>query len=277
MSVQDSCFAGGVTAAVQGTGGHTWEYLGASLADDTTPAPGPNSFTSALIDALRRLLDDCAGASFTTMDLQNALIEEQKKRASREDPPRHVKNGVLLTRSKENKRRIELRPLKADMPYFTNKKVHSYLTLRIELLQDELTNEEFDDLAKRVSRAVRKAKTKTRRVDYLGIQPRSKLLLSKTVNRLRTISGAFGVRSMLQVASDKAIVEAQPAKPGIFVVLGRVSPRQHAHKLIILLYRPWSLIVVGGLMMLAFARLFMSQGLLEAIHYLPASWPILPR
>lgn len=263
LTIMDSCFAGGVTAAVKETNGYTHEYLGACEANSTTPAPGPDSFTRALIASLQRLLKERRGQSFTTLDLQRVLTEEQKNRAK---SPKQVKKGILLTRSSENRRRIELRPLKSEEPYFTSEKVHSYLNLRIELLQETLTYDELGDLAKRVSEAVRESKAKTRRVDHLGQQPRGKPSFQKTISKVKTIQGTFGMKSLLQIATDDAVADAQDRRPGIYAVFGWISPRFHPHKLIILLYRPWPLLMLGVLVMLALARLLTNLGVLEVLR-----------
>ncbi|KAF2002303.1 hypothetical protein P154DRAFT_521115 [Amniculicola lignicola CBS 123094] len=47
--------------------------MAASPRYETTPAPGPHSFTTALIQALRKLLDECNGQNFTTMKLMDEI------------------------------------------------------------------------------------------------------------------------------------------------------------------------------------------------------------
>jgi hypothetical protein len=56
LAILDCCYAGG---AHKGSTRHTrtYELLAACSKDDTTPAPGPNSFTSRLLNAIEKSLD----------------------------------------------------------------------------------------------------------------------------------------------------------------------------------------------------------------------------
>ena len=246
LTIMDSCFAGGVTALVDGEYGRTYEYLGASDEKLTTPRPGRTSFTRALINALGRLLKERRGQSFTTLDLQRVVVEEQNRLL----PSKKVKKGVLLSRSNENKRRLELRPSKEQDKYFTGDTVRAYLNLRIELQQYTLSNEELDDLAKLISGAVLRSKAKTRRIDHIGLQSREKRSLQKTAGHFKTWKNFLQPTGILPQATEMATLEARDNRPGVYAVFGWISPHLRPHNLIIRIYRPWPLWIFAGLLMM---------------------------
>lgn len=68
----DCCAAGNLGRDIGARGGwahRAFEFLGATSAEETTPEPGPNSFTTGLIWALEQLTDD----GFTTSELLDKL------------------------------------------------------------------------------------------------------------------------------------------------------------------------------------------------------------
>jgi hypothetical protein len=266
LTIMDSCFAGGVSSVVEKKYGRTYEYLGASKANTTTQAPGPKSFTRALISSLKQLLRDRKGQAFTIHDLQIILSEQQYRRGNK---------GVLFPRSENNSRRIELRPIKRETTYFDDSKIHAYLNLRIELKQSELSNEELDQLAKLVSRAVRDSEAQTRRVDLLSLEQRTPPSWQKavqSVNTMRNGLNAFGVQNTLSKVAEKEARNVRMNRPGLYAVVGWMSPRLHPHSLTILLQRPWSIIFLGGVFSLMAVRLVTAPGIFKRLFGGAGSW-----
>ncbi|KAF2419042.1 hypothetical protein EJ08DRAFT_44677 [Tothia fuscella] len=163
----DACFAGAVKAVVQRENKRSYEYLGACAAEKVTASPGGKSFTTALMQSLEQLLENSPRQSFTTTDLHRTI---KGKRFMTVSEP------CLLCRSAYDDRRIRLAPLKKTERYFDTTWIAKYLNLRIELKQETLTSEEVEDLAKRVSGAVRNSIAKTRRVDFVRLEsPKPKI------------------------------------------------------------------------------------------------------
>ena len=69
LLIFDCCHAGLLR---RDRGCHTFEFLGACEKEETTPPPGHNSFTRALIWALGRMADEKPGG-FTTLHLKNKI------------------------------------------------------------------------------------------------------------------------------------------------------------------------------------------------------------
>jgi hypothetical protein len=239
LAIMDSCFAGGVSAIIQGEAGRTYEYLAPSKPYQPTNAPGDKSFTRALINSLNRLLEEKQGQPFTTLDLQTTLSTQKSRKGKG--------YGFLVPRSRYNSRRIELRPMWQDPTYFDGSKIHAYLNLRIELKQDDLSEDELKNLAKLVSRAVKESRAQTRRVDLLSLEARPPLSLRNAVKQ--TMSMRQGILAMGKKNTD-SVAEAGGAtallgEPGVYAVFGWMSTRLRPHTLTIVLERPWSLLFVG--------------------------------
>lgn len=84
----------------------SFEYLAATAAMESTPVPGPDSFTSALIHALETLVEEKEEGRFTTVELLN--------RIKLHEPFPKDQTPVLSDRElKSAAGRIMLHPLKA--------------------------------------------------------------------------------------------------------------------------------------------------------------------
>ena len=83
-----------------------FEYLAATKEMASTPVPGKDSFTSALIYALEALVEEQQGGRFTTVELLNKI---------KEDAPHFPKNQTPVLSDREEKTsagRIMLHPLR---------------------------------------------------------------------------------------------------------------------------------------------------------------------
>lgn len=178
LVILDCCYASDIQRNL--THGHkTYELLAASSRNNTTPRPGPKSFTSDLIKSLRELLKDFSGNHFTTYDL---LTKISPKRPIGLEPVLHNRRFRIDTALPS--RHIRLAPHKPQdekctegfPPHHTDV---ANLTLAFELDQRLLDRDEIVRLAKGLPAVFKKAKIPLRRVRFRGIEPRASPLRHK--------------------------------------------------------------------------------------------------
>jgi hypothetical protein len=181
--ILDACFAGNMKEAIpQRDLGRAYEVLAACPPGKSTAPPGSRSFTNSLVHCLKEMVD--TEPSFTVSRLFAAI----GKRAERQGRP-----ADFWSRSSNQQRSIRLAPLpkSADEPdlsptsrkrYFDEKQIPQYLNIRIELKKDgQPSQDEIEDLAHKVSLAVKDAIIPTRRVDYVSIESRAKQSFRRVV------------------------------------------------------------------------------------------------
>jgi len=167
LTILDTCYSSNL--AKSGKEEHrTFELLSACAIDSTTAAPGNNSFTRALIDALNRLLKQHGEKGFTTFHLNQAVLLDKR---------RHDTPSQLWFRLQHHGRHIHLSPLKPEkdrekkarmLPFLPR----GYLTLRFVLRDETLTQEQIEFLTKQLSKAFNnKLLVGLSRIDWLGIRP----------------------------------------------------------------------------------------------------------
>ena len=252
----DACFAGNVRAKVERLYGRTYEYLGACGLERTTASPGEHSFTTALVASLKELRARTNTGTFTTADLMRA-VEERSTRQN--NPP------ILISRAEINDRHILLSPHWQTRPdqanYFTESYIPAYLTLRIELTQERLSPEEVEDLARKVSAAVRDSKVQTRRVDWLRLSSREK---ANWKNIAKLFHGASAFRNTSRPALDTVPENVEPDvlidEPGILARFYYVDPWKHLHTGTITLLQPWPRIIGMGLAIAVLTSLYFHRG-----------------
>jgi hypothetical protein len=225
LTILDTCYS----SNLQKTGKEdtrTFELLSACTIDNTTAAPGPNSFTRALIDALKELLkelvEDNKEGSFTTFHLNQRINQ---------NPARHDTQSQLWFRLKHHDRHIRLAPLKRPREAVNRislpKPPRGYLTLRFALRDDTLNREQIDYLANILSKAFKNKKSLVlRKIDWLGLKParttefgRTALAMfavtqwRKFVNKKREdrmrLDGAIGIA----IPSEPATTQSTPSSP----------------------------------------------------------------
>lgn len=144
--------------------------MSACAFDSTTASPGENSFTRALIDALKELLDEHKDGVFSTFQLNQRINLNPVRR----DTP-----SQLWYRLKHHERHIRLAPLKPEQDRLMRRPSlrhppRGYLTLRFALRDDSLNQVQIEDLTKKLSKAFRSPKLSLvglRRIDWLGLRP----------------------------------------------------------------------------------------------------------
>jgi len=135
LLIMDCCFASDLMRN-QIELGRTFEMLAASAIGDTTPQPGPDSFTRCLIKHLEALADSCPDG-FTTRDIEDCMKKERGSEAPQ-----------LWRRIPGSSRHIRLRKL---MPQESRSGVpahETYLSLGFYLEKKGISKTQIEGLTK---------------------------------------------------------------------------------------------------------------------------------
>jgi len=165
LTILDTCYSSNIAKSGKEET-RTFELLSACAINATTAAPGENSFTRALIDALKQLLDMFDDRPFTTFHLNQRILLDKR---------RHDTPSQLWFRLQNHERHIRLAPLKKisqrrspSLP----QPPRGYLTLRFALRDESLNQQQIEYLTMNLSKAFnKKALVGLRRIDWLGIKP----------------------------------------------------------------------------------------------------------
>lgn len=167
LTILDTCYSSNLAKSGKEET-RTFELLSACAIDSTTAAPGENSFTRALIDALKELLDQFGDRPFTTFHLNQRILLDKR---------RHDTPSQLWFRLQHHERHIRLAPLKPEpdrrrpAPGLSHLP-RGYLTLRFALRDESLNQQQIEYLTMNLSKAFnKKALVGLRRIDWLGIKP----------------------------------------------------------------------------------------------------------
>ncbi|KAF2466508.1 uncharacterized protein BDR25DRAFT_317532 [Lindgomyces ingoldianus] len=166
LTILDTCYSSNLQKSGK-EDTRTFELLSACAFDSTTASPGENSFTRALIDALKELLQEFEDRSFTTFHLNQRILLNPNRR----DTP-----SQLWFRLKHHERHIRLAPLKPEKERARKPSLRhppkGYLTLRFALRDESLNREQIEYLTRNLSKAFNnKALVGLRRIDWLGLKP----------------------------------------------------------------------------------------------------------
>lgn len=209
LVIMDACFAGNLNVSAKSDLGRAYEVLGACKKGRTTAAPGPKSFTHHLHKSLEDLI--CRYPAFTTADLLSAILEREDRRSNPPD---------LWSRSTNTDRHIRLAPVSDSSPpvhanYFDDKPIAQYLTLRVELKDFHRPSQlQIEELARNVSKAVRDSSIRTRRIDCLGLTPKTFRSLRTAAQMISSVVRFMGFNKTPQnplLTSDEAF---EPRKQG---------------------------------------------------------------
>lgn len=166
LTILDTCYSSNMTkSAKQAT--RKFELLSACPIDQTTAAPGPWSFTRALIDNLKDLTRDYGDRPFSTFHLNQRICMDKH----RLDTPSQLWHRL------PNDQHIMLAPMKPKTERTQSKLAlvrapKGYLTLQFALRDDTLNQVQIEFLTKNLAKAFdNKALIGLRRIDWLGIEP----------------------------------------------------------------------------------------------------------
>jgi hypothetical protein len=167
LTILDTCYSSNITTTKSGKEEtRTFELLSACAINATTAAPGENSFTRALIDALTQLLDVSGERPFTTFHLNQRILLDRR---------RHDTPSQLWFRMQNHEHHIRLAPLKKHTQRRTPslpQPPRGFLTLRFALRDESLNQEQIEYLTMNLSKAFnKKALVGVRRIDWLGMKP----------------------------------------------------------------------------------------------------------
>jgi hypothetical protein len=149
LTILDTCYSSNLVKSSRQEE-KKFELLSACYFDETTAAPGPNSYTRAFIDAAKSFLDNDPKRPISTFSLMQRINQDKR----RIDTPSH-----LWGRSRNpqpNQEHIFLTPLspaKADALHQYRPRAKGYLTLRFGLRDATLNQAQIDYMAKLLTKA----------------------------------------------------------------------------------------------------------------------------
>ncbi|KAF3005027.1 hypothetical protein E8E13_009027 [Curvularia kusanoi] len=166
LTILDACYASNITKSASQTS-KKFELLSACGLDQTTAAPGPNSFTRALIDVLKDLVAEYGDKPFNTFHVNQRVCMDARRR----ECPSHL---WYRLHSDSN---ILLAPLKRTKPHDTQHKAivarnpRGYLTLRFALRDETLNKEQIEVLTRSLAKAFENKKmVGLKKIDWIGIK-----------------------------------------------------------------------------------------------------------
>ena len=161
LFIVDACFASNIVKAIQPADSRAYELLCASSLDKPTEAPGPQSFTTALISSLKTLLSESGDTPFITKQLCDKINLH---------PKRFPRPCQLWQFNHQYHRTIEWLPLKRTLDErkkeFSHDKTRAFLDLRLSLTVDCLDEKQINELSKALCNAATKNKTPVRSIDW---------------------------------------------------------------------------------------------------------------
>lgn len=166
LTILDTCYASNLVKKSSSREPKKFELVAACPIDQTTASPGKYSFTRALIDGLKELLDEHKDPISTFRIVQSINLNKH-----RSDTPAHV-----WARNAHTEQHIFLAPLKpAKMDIAQPSKFRSspggYLTLRFGLRDASLNKQQIEYMTKTLSNALfNKALIGLRKVEWLDMK-----------------------------------------------------------------------------------------------------------
>ncbi|KAF2023891.1 hypothetical protein EK21DRAFT_94543 [Setomelanomma holmii] len=167
LTILDTCYASNLAQKSGRPETKKFELLSACPIDQTTAAPGNYSFTRALIDGLKELLNEHK-EPVSTFRIQQRINLDKR----RNDTP-----AQLWSRSPMSDHHIYLAPLKPHKPDITQPSSFrhtpgGYLTLRFGLRDSILNKEQIEYMTKTLSTALfNKALIGLRKVEWIELRP----------------------------------------------------------------------------------------------------------
>lgn len=219
LMILDTCSAGNIFKGQGDEGIRAFQVLAAAGRNQPASPPGKNSFTRALIDALKAQLARSDHGAFNAFDLHNDIMRRRQKM-----------NSQIFRHpfTKSSSRFIKLAPLaeKNDMNESISRRETAYLTLRLAFGEaSNITPEAIEALAKGVSHGVLESKLDIRAIDWLGLKPSASTRWHKSVHRITLLTARRRKRSHEEHEEEpKKIRSPKKAAPTIRTALGALSP-----------------------------------------------------
>ncbi|KNG52710.1 homeobox domain-containing protein [Stemphylium lycopersici] len=168
LTILDTCYSSNLAKSSREEE-KKFELLSACSIDQTTAAPGPNSYTRALIEALEGFLQEDSGRPISTFSLMSRINQDQR----RVDTP-----SQLWGRSKspqQNQEHIFLRPFTpehVDSLHRIRRRPKGHLTLQFSLRDASLNHEQIDFMVKHLTKALNHKKLiGLERIDWVDMKP----------------------------------------------------------------------------------------------------------
>ncbi|KAI4627514.1 uncharacterized protein J4E87_004078 [Alternaria ethzedia] len=168
LTILDTCYSSNLVKSSRQEE-KKFELLSACYIDETTAAPGPNSYTRAFIDAATHFLDKDPKRPISTFSLTQRINEDKR----RIDTPSHLWGRSRIPQP--NQEHIFLTPLspaKVDALHQYRPRANGYLTLRFGLRDASLNQAQIDYMAKLLTKAWNnKDSIGLRRIDCIEMKP----------------------------------------------------------------------------------------------------------
>lgn len=151
LTILDTCYASNLVKKSGKQEAKKFELIAASAIDQTTASPGIFSFTRALIDGLKELLDEGFSSISTSRIVQRANVNLNKNKS---DTQAH-----LWAREQRNENHVFLAPLKPQpnditKPSSLRHSLGGHLTLRFGIRPSVLNQEQIEYMTKTLSAAL---------------------------------------------------------------------------------------------------------------------------
>lgn len=171
LTILDTCYASNATKSARQSS-RKFELLAACAMDQTTAAPGKNSFTRSLIDSLTVLTTTHRDKQFSTFNLNQCICKD----------PRRSDTPSVLWNPLPNDQHIFLAPLmppavskdgseKSQLKSNIVRAPRGYLTLRLALRDEKLGQEQIEFLTMGLAKAFENKKLLgIRNMEWLGMK-----------------------------------------------------------------------------------------------------------
>lgn len=248
----DCCYAGGLGEKFRGSkfSSRNFEFLGATTRQGRTRIPGPFSFTSALIWALNKLVNE--KEEFTASQLHTAIMNAP-------DFPRLTQTPILTEKGEASLTRLCLAPLLPDDKVVSDEKSWEQkpmdpqsfqFGLCLQFTYDSLPSlDDIKDMVEGLSHMRRTHDVKARHINWKGIHRQNQSMYDmspiflEAVAKFKRPLGRKRSQNNIPLADTSmlaALRETQhltrsrtppvPAKQSRGIIEGRITKTRQAHR-----------------------------------------------
>ncbi|KAK6822851.1 homeobox domain-containing protein [Apiospora arundinis] len=223
LVIFDCCNAGALDCSNRASqNNRTFEYLAATSANSTTKAPGPNSFTSALIWSLDQLLEErnCFSTSALLQTILNRapdFPEDQSPRLSERPDSAQRKILIAPTTSEPNKKVDEA--IQPDTGDKSEEEQRQDLLLRF-VFNCDITIPLIKEMAIHIKHLIQQKEIKAKTVSWEGINmatSKDTMIAYRAIHRFSDVLKRKRTRSELTTAKGLPILKTSEATlaPGV--------------------------------------------------------------